>query len=85
MIDIVGTATPEELRRIIAGAIVFWRQRWLDSGIVAAIRLVTGNRFKVRDYFDFRFLVAETSIEEDLQNTDPNMISVKTRNFFRQA
>lgn len=85
LIDIVGTATEEQLRRIIAGAIEFWRKRWLDSGIEAAIRMSTGNRFKVRDYFDFRFIVGENGIEEDLRNTDPNMISVKTRNFFRSG
>lgn len=85
LIDIVGIATKEELRRIIAGAIEFWKQRWLDLGVVAAIRLITGNRFKIRDFFDFRFIVGETRIEEDLKNTDPNMISVKTRNFFRTA
>jgi hypothetical protein len=85
LIDIIGTATEEELRKIVAGAIKFWRERWLDSGIETAIRMVTGNRFKVRDFFDFRFIVGETAIEEDLQNTDPNMLSVKTRNFFRQG
>ena len=85
LVDITGTATNDELRRIVAGAIEFWRQRWLDSGIVAAVRIVTGNRFKVRDYFDFRFVIGETSIAEDLKNTDPNMISVKTRNFFREG
>jgi hypothetical protein len=83
--DVVTAATEEELRRIIAGAINFWRERFLDSGIEAAIRLTTGNRFKVRDFFDFRFIVGETMITEDLENSDPNMISVKTRNFFRQG
>jgi len=85
LIDILGTATEEQLRRIISRAIEFWRKRWLDSGVEAAIRMVTGNRFKVRDFFDFRFIVGETRIEEDLRNTDPNMISVKTRNFFRSG
>jgi len=85
LIDIVGTATDAELRKIVAGAIAFWKARWLDSGINAAVRMVTGNRFKVRDFFDFRFVIGETTIAEDLKNTDPNMISVKTRNFFRQG
>jgi phage tail-like protein len=82
---IITALTDEEKRRIAAGAIEFWRQRWLDSGIVAAVRLVTGNRIKVRDYFDLRFIIGETAIEEDLKNTDPNMLSVKTRNLFREA
>lgn len=78
-------ASEIETRRIIAGAVNFWRQRWLDSGIVAAIRLVTGNRYKVRDYFDFRFVIGETMILEDLENVDPNMIHVNTLNRFQQA
>lgn len=78
-------ASEIETRRIIAGAVNFWRQRWLDSGVVAAIRLVTGNRYKVRDYFDFRFVIGETMILEDLENVDPNMIHVNTLNRFQQA
>lgn len=85
LIDVVAEASEIELRRIIAGAVNFWRQRWLDSGVVAAIRLVTGNRYKVRDYFDFRFIVGETMIMEDLENTDPNMIHVNTLNRFQQG
>jgi len=85
LIDVVAGISETELRRIIAGAINFWRQRWIDSGIVAAIRLVTGNRYKVRDYFDFRFLVGETMILEDLENTDPNMIHINVLNRFQQG
>lgn len=83
--EIIGLANEDELRKIVAGAVLYWYYRWLDFGITSAIRLVTGNRFKVRDYLDFRFIVGETAIEEDLRNTDPNMISVKTRNLFRQG
>jgi hypothetical protein len=73
----------DERRKIVAGGIAFWYNSWINLGLVTAIRLVTGNRFKIRGYFDFRFIVNETSIEEDLQNTDPYMLSVKTKNFFR--
>jgi hypothetical protein len=85
MTEIIGLANEEELRKIVAGAINYWFHAWLNFGIASAIRLVTGNRFKIRDFFDFRFIVGETSIEEDLKNTDPNMISVKTRSFFIQG
>jgi hypothetical protein len=83
--DIIGVATEDELRRIIAGAIEFWKTRWQDNGLKAAVQLATGNRFKIRDYFDFRFIVGETHIAEDLEDTDSYMISVKTRKFFRIA
>ena len=83
--DVLVYASEIELRRIVSGAIAFWRQRWLDSGLEAAIRLVTGNRFKIRDYFDYRFIIGETLITEDLANDDPNMLSVQTLNRFQQS
>jgi len=85
LIDIETAASELELRRIIAGAIRFWKKRFLESGVSAAIRLVTGNRFKVRNWFDFRFIAGESMTTEDLENNDSNIVSHKTRNFFRQG
>lgn len=82
--DVVKYASEIELRRIIAGAIYFWQQRFQDQGPAAAVRLVTGNRFKVRDYFDFRVILDENNIMEDLENRDSSLLSVKTRNYFEQ-
>jgi hypothetical protein len=78
-------ASEDELRRLISSAIDFWKYRWTDQGLALAVQMTTGNRFKIRDYFDFRFLVNETMIQEDLENSDPNMLSVKTKNLFRKA
>lgn len=83
--DIYSVASEKEIRRIISGAIEFWRERWLDLGIDTAIRIVTGNRYKVRDYFDFRYIIGEQLITEDLENEDSNAISVQTLELFKQS
>lgn len=83
--DVSAVSSEEEIRRIISGAPEFWRERWLDLGIDTAIRIVTGNRFKVRDYFDFRFIIGENLITEDMENEDPYSISVQTLELFKNG
>jgi hypothetical protein len=85
LIDIVTAASTQELRRIVSGAIHFWQQRFLEEGYAAAVRLVTGNRYKQRDYHDFKFIVGETGIVEELQDKDSNIISVQTKDRFQQG
>ncbi len=68
---VIAKATESELRRIVARATLFWFNRFLYGGLVTAVRLVTGNRFKIRNWFDFRFISGETNITEDLADEDP--------------
>ncbi len=84
-LDVLSHATETELRRIIARATIFWFNRYLDPGIITAVRLVTGNRFKIRDWFDFRYISGETLITEDLENNDPMLLSRVTLDTFQTA
>ncbi|MCK5019308.1 MAG: hypothetical protein KAS32_19770 [Candidatus Peribacteraceae bacterium] len=84
-LDVLSLATETELRRIVARATLFWFHRYLDPGVVTAVRLVTGNRFKVRDWFDFRYVSGETLITEDLENNDPSVLSRVTLDSFQTA
>lgn len=84
--DIIRISSEDEIRTIIAGAIPFWRARATrEAGPKTAVNLVTGNRFKVRSYFDFRFIVGETEIIESLTNLEPNMLDIETINRFRRG
>lgn len=84
LLGLVNAASEDELRIIIEGAIEFWQKRGTrEAGYKTAINLVTGNRFKIRGYHDFKFILDETFIMEELQNLDPFMIDVETVNRFR--
>jgi hypothetical protein len=86
LLDLVNAASEDELRVIIEGAIEFWQKRATrEAGYKTAVNLVTGNRFKLRGYHDFKFILDETIIMEELENLDPFMIDVQTVNRFRQG
>lgn len=86
LLDLVNAASDDELRIIIEGAIEFWQKRATrEAGYKTAVNLVTGNRFKLRGYHDFKFILDETHIMEELENLDPFMIDVQTVNRFRQG
>mgnify|MGYP001826317685 CR=1 FL=1 len=74
--DIPFDATTEELRRILKVAVPYWNAKPAESGVIdTAVRMVTGNRFRVANYFDFRSIVGETVITEELEDFDPSLIS----------
>ena len=72
--DLVFDATEDELRRILSQAAPYWGAKPSPLAVDRAIRLITGNRFKVRGYFDFQMQVDETYITEELQDFDPDVI-----------
>lgn len=74
--DIPFNATTEELRRILRVAMEYWNKKPSEVGVIdIAIRMVTGNRFRVQNYFDFRMQVDNTIITEELQDYDPSVIA----------
>lgn len=83
--DIWVAATDDQKRKLVRFAIPFWADRWIDNGINTAIRIVTGNRFLVRDYFDFRWIVGENLMMEEIENLDLEVISISAFERFRQG
>lgn len=72
--DLPFVATEAELRKIIRDAAPYWNAKPTELGLKQAIRLVTGNRFKVRDWFDLRMMGDQVVVTEQLQDYDPNVI-----------
>ena len=65
--------TEAQLRRLISGAVALWKTKGVTYN--TAVRLVTGNRFYILNYFDYRFILDEVSLGEELGAGDPVMIS----------
>lgn len=73
--DLSFDATTEELRRILSLAVPYWNEKPTELGSIEnAIRMVTGNRFRVANWFDFRMQEDQTCITEELEDFDPYAI-----------
>lgn len=64
------------LRRLIAASVPFWRQRGPEDAIRDILRLTTGARLRIWNWFDFRIVADETAMGEELQGFDPWMIAL---------
>lgn len=74
--EIPFDATEEELRRILRVAVPYWNKKPTEEGVIeTAIRMVTGNRFRAGNYFDFRSQTGVTVITEELEDFDPSVIA----------
>jgi len=73
--DLSFDASAEELRRILKNAVTYWNNKPSEHGVIEnAIRMVTGNRMRIANYFDFRMVTGETVITEELEDFDPSVI-----------
>lgn len=73
--DLSFAATTEELRRILNRAVPYWNEKPTELGVIKnAIRMVTGNRFRIANWFDFRMQEDKTCITEELGDFDPYAI-----------
>lgn len=80
--DIPFAATTEELRRILSLAIPYWNEKPTELGVIKnAIRMVTGNRFRLANWFDFRMQVDKTCITEELEDFDPYVLGFLSNKF----
>ena len=71
-LDFVASET--ELRKILNGAAAYWDAKPSEFGLWHAIRLVSGNRFRIRDWFDLRMMSDQTYVLELLEDFDPNVV-----------
>jgi len=61
----------DELRRLISISGRLWKERGAESAIVDVMFFATGARNRTWNWFDFRWIVGETSLAEDHQGWDP--------------
>jgi len=72
--DINFQATEVEIKKIIRNAMEYWGHKPSELALTDAIRMVTGHRFRIRNFFDFRIGEGTTIISELLQDTDPYIL-----------
>jgi len=66
----------DTLRRLIAASIPFWKLRGPEDTIVDLLQLVTGQRVRIWNWFDFRWVSDETQLGEDHQGRDAWIIAL---------
>lgn len=72
--DLSFNPTETQLRAIIALFPVLMKHKPSDLSLDYAIRMVTGNRFWIRDFFDLRMVEDDVYITEMLRTQDPNLL-----------
>ena len=63
-----------QLRRLISVSASLWKERGPEDTIKDILRLLTGQRVRVWNWFDWRILVGEVEMGEDLSGFDPWLI-----------
>jgi phage tail-like protein len=58
------------LRRLIAASVPFWRVRGTEDALVEILRLTTGARLRIFNWFDVRWISGDTGIGEEHQGHD---------------
>jgi phage tail-like protein len=64
------------LRRLIAATAPLWKSRSTEDSISNILNLVTGNRSRVWNWFDYRWILDETALEEEHQGRDAWLIAM---------
>lgn len=84
--DLSFDATTAELRRILSLAVPYWNAKPTELAVIDyAIRMITGNRFRVNNFFDFRMQVDKTVVGEELEDFDPHAIDFPSEIFHGQS
>ena len=71
--DALDTPT---LRRLIASAVAFWKSRGPEDAIESIVRLATGARVVIRNWFYYRAIVDEAHFGQELDGNDPWLVSL---------
>lgn len=72
--DLSFDPTEAQLRAILQLFPYLNKHKPSDTSLDYAIRMVTGNRFWIRDFFDLRAVVGEAYLTELLKGSDPNIL-----------
>ncbi|KKN12117.1 hypothetical protein LCGC14_1019610, partial [marine sediment metagenome] len=71
---VTDSLTPAALRRLIAASVPLWRQRGPEDAIVDFLELLEGERTRVWNWFDLRWILDEASLDETHQGRDPFLL-----------
>lgn len=64
------------LRRLVASSVPFWKRRGTEDAMIDILRLTTGARLRVWNWFDLRWVLGETAVGESWRGYDPWMLSL---------
>jgi hypothetical protein len=67
--------SPLALRRVVASSVKFWQERGAEDSTVDALRLFTGARARILNWFDFRWILGETHFGIENDGSDPWLLS----------
>ncbi len=65
-----------ELRRLIAASVALWRGRGPEDSIVDFLQFLVGQRTRVWNWFDLRWILDEASLDETHQGRDPFLLDL---------
>jgi hypothetical protein len=71
---ITDSLEPLDLRRLISLSVPLWKKRGPEAAILSLLRLVTGSRTRMFNWFDFRWVLGETESGVERLGTDPWII-----------
>lgn len=69
--DALDTST---LRRLIATSVALWKERGPERSLLSVLLLTTNARLRIYNWFDYRWILDETILEESHQGHDSWMI-----------
>jgi len=64
------------LRRLIAASVPLWKKRGPEDTLINVMRLITGSRLRLWNWFDFRFVMDETALGHEQEGRDPWLIDL---------
>jgi len=68
----------DELRRLISISGRLWKLRGPEDTIIDVLRFATGQRNRIWNWFDFRWVLDETELGEEQEGRDPWMVDLPT-------
>lgn len=71
---ITSKISNDDLRKLISLAVPLWKQKGLEVGFNNIVKLLTGKSSRTDTWFDYRFIVGETSLGEEKLGQDPWLV-----------
>jgi hypothetical protein len=66
----------DTLRRLIAVSWAIWKERGSEDAMINVLELLMTSRLRLWNWFDYRWVLGETELSEELEGRDPWMIDL---------